>query len=90
MSSCGSASRSCFAVENTPNVAYSCYDSYQSVVNGKAYTCEIWLMCKYDSTGEQYNTLYRYYDGGRLAGVRILLGTDELMEVLDIRDYSFS
>ena len=42
-----------------------------------------------DSTGSQtvYTTLYRYYSGNRLAGVRILFDYDRIMEVYDIKSY---
>ena len=43
-----------------------------------------------DSTGEHHHTFYRYYDGGRLAGVCILLDSDDMVEVLDIRSYTVS
>ena len=56
-------------------------------VDGKNYTCELWLMEDNSGSKTVYTTIYRYYDGSRLAGVRLLFDYDDLMEVYDIKNY---
>ena len=66
---------------------FESYDAYYSVVDGKQYTCEVWLLADAAREKTSYYTLYRYYDGSRLAGLRVLDDSDALMEIYDIRSY---
>ena len=77
-----------FGTENLDLLKASCYDTYRAEVAGGHYVCEVWLVC--DLTGDDpvYYTVYRYYDEGRLAGVRVLSDQDEVMQVFDIRSYT--
>ena len=80
----------CFAAADFGKNTVSPHESYYTEVGGKTYLCEIWLMAEeLGSGGVRYNTLYRYYDGDRLAAVRVLKSDQELMEVYEIKDYSF-
>ncbi|GEM_PF-7119672 len=77
-----------FDTVNYDMLKASCYDTYRAEVSGRQYICEVWLIC--DLTGDEpvYYTVYRYYDEGRLAGVRVLSDQDEMMQVFDIRSYT--
>lgn len=77
-----------FGTESHDAYMFSCYDAFYAVVGGQNYVCEIWLM--EDDTVEtpSYYTLYRYYQDGKLAGVRVLSDADTEMEVYDIQSYT--
>lgn len=77
-----------FAAESGETVQVSCYDTYRAEVGGKHYVCEVWLLCDLSSGEPVYYTLYRYYDQGRLAAVRVLTGQDESMQIFDIQSYT--
>ena len=76
-----------FGTEDHGGIIYSYRQSSEVEVGGKNYLCELWLM--EDSSGPKtvYTTLYRYYSGSRLKGVRILFDFDNLVEVYDVRNY---
>lgn len=76
-----------FGTENHNGMFFACQQSSKVSVSGRDYTCELWLM--EDNSGSQtvYTTIYRYYDGSRLAGVRILFDFDTIMEVYDVKNY---
>ena len=80
----------CFGVNPSNGVTYSLYQSYQTTVKGEKYDCEIWLMCDQNGAEPLYLTLYRYYQGGRLAGVRVLNNVDSQMQIYDVQSYSFA
>ncbi len=75
----------CFATEDTKGVEH--FASYYSQVGSINYLCELWLMEEDTSDGTVYNTLYRYYNGGRLCAVRLLPSYSTNMLVFDITDY---
>lgn len=75
----------CFATEATKGVEH--FASYFSEVGNVRYLCEIWLMEEEGSDGTVYNTLYRYYNGGKLCAVRLLPSYSTNMLVFDITDY---
>ncbi len=79
----------CFGIKSGNGIKYDLYQSYRSYVNNSTYDCEIWLMT--DETGAEplYLTLYRYYQNGQLAAVRVLNNLDARMQVYDIRNYQF-
>ena len=79
-----------FGISSHGNVTIGCYDTYQTTVNGRDYLCEIWLMDETRGSSTVYSTLYRYYDGSRLAGVIVLHDSDELKEVYDISSYEIN
>ena len=79
-----------FGVQTHGAVTVGCYDSYHTTVNGKAYVCEIWLIEEQIGSKTVYNTVYRYYDGEKLAGVIILRDDEKLNEVYDISDYEIN
>ena len=76
-----------FGTENHNRMRFACEQSTLVNVDGKDYTCELWLL--EDNSGSQtvYTTIYRYYHGSRLAGVRILFDFDTIMQVYDIKNY---
>ena len=76
-----------FGTQDHAGIRYGCEQSSEVNVNGKNYTCELWLMEDNSGSKTVYTTIYRYYDGSRLAGVRLLFDYDELMEVYDIKNY---
>lgn len=80
----------CFATESNAVESFRWRDTYQTEVNGIQYNCEIWLLCDTGSGSPVYLTLYRYYNGERLAGVRVLSNTDDFMTVYDIQEYTIS
>lgn len=75
----------CFSVDEDDG--FSLYQRYSSTVDDDVYLCELWLM--EDRSGDEtiYNTLYRYYDGDTLCGVRLLPSYSTDMLVFDIREY---
>jgi len=79
-----------FGITSHDNVTIGCYDTYQTTVNGKSYVCEVWLIDEDFPNKTVYSTLYRYYDGNRLAGVIVLHDTDDLKEVYDISSYEIN
>ncbi len=79
-----------FGISSHNNVTIGCYDTYDTTVNGKPYVCEVWLMDETFGSQTVYSTLYRYYDGSRLAAVIVLHDTDELKEVYDITSYEIN
>lgn len=79
-----------FGTKNHGDISFECCDGYETVVGKTNYNCEIWLMQAGSDSNAEYYTLYRYFDGGKLAAVRVLVSTDTLMDVYDIRSYSFS
>lgn len=80
----------CFATESTDRAVIQFYDHYHSEVDGKNYQCEIWLMEEIVSGQTVYHTIYRYYDGDRLAAVRVVKSNSDFMDVYDIKSYSVS
>ena len=76
-----------FGTEDHGSICYQFRGASEVEVGGRNYTCELWTM--EDASGQQtvYTTLYRYYSGTRLKGVRILFDFDELMEVYDVQNY---
>ena len=76
-----------FGTEDHGGIRFAFQQSSDVEVGGKMYTCELWLM--EDSSGSRtvYTTLYRYYSGSQLEGVRILFDFDNVMEVYDVRNY---
>ena len=80
----------CFGVESDGAVTYKLRQRGPSHVNGKTYDCEIWLMCDKSGGEPVYITLYRYYDNGRLTGVRVLNSLDTQIQVYDIQSYQFT
>lgn len=76
-----------FGTQDHGGIRYAFQESSDVEIGGKNYTCELWLM--EDASGSQtvYTTLYRYYSGSQLAGVRILFDFDTVMEVYDVRNY---
>ncbi len=77
-----------FGITSHDNIAIGCYDSYPTSVGDRSYSCEVWLMDEHFGDTVQYDTVYRYYDGDRLAGVIILRDSEEWKEVFDIRSYN--
>lgn len=77
-----------FGTESHAGMNFACQDSFFVEIGGKNYTCELWLM--EDNSGSQtvYTTIYRYYNGSTLEGVRLLFDFDTLMEVYDIKNYT--
>ncbi len=77
-----------FGTVDHGRMRFACQQSSLVNVDGKDYTCELWLM--EDNSGSQtvYTTIYRYYNGSRLAGVRILFDYDTMMQVYDIKNYN--
>lgn len=77
-----------FGTQDHNGMLFTCEQSSLVSVSGKRYTCELWLM--EDNSGSQtvYTTIYRYYDGSRLAGVCLLFDFDTMIEVYDIKNYS--
>lgn len=75
----------CFAASENSNIEH--YASYYSEVGNVRYLCEIWLMEEESSEGTVYNTIYRYYNGGKLRAVRLLPSYSTDMLVFDITDY---
>lgn len=62
----------------------------KSTIEKKPYTLEVWTLCD-KSTGKTiYYTMYRYFSGMTLAGVRVLSSENKLMDVYDIQSYSIS
>ncbi|MCQ2417736.1 MAG: hypothetical protein MJ071_07995 [Oscillospiraceae bacterium] len=80
----------CFGTESHDNFQFKCAAGFSANVNNQNYYCEIWLMENNSTDTTTYTTLYRYYSGERLAGVRVLKDTSTVMEVYDITDYSFN
>ena len=80
----------CFQTESNAVESFRWHDTYETELDGSKYTCEIWLLCDNSSGAPNYLTLYRYYSGERLAGVRVLSKTDPIMNVYDIQEYSFT
>lgn len=76
-----------FGTQNHAGIRYGCEQSSEVNVDGKDYTCELWLMEDNSGPKTVYTTIYRYYSGSRLAGVRLLFDYDDLMEVYDIKNY---
>ena len=67
------------------------YQSFDSVVSGRLYTCEIWLLTDTSSAEPVYLTLYRYYDeNGSLSAVRIANQFDKTVQVYDIQSFVIS
>lgn len=77
-----------FGTDSHDAYVFECYDTLRSSVNDKPYICEIWLLADYSLETPSYYTLYRYYQDGRLAGLRVLNDSDAVMEVYDIQNYS--
>lgn len=78
-----------FGVDSTDKYTFVCYDSYATIVDVRAYTCELWLIEDHTGGGTTYYTVYRYYNaGGRLMAVRVLSDRDEVMEVYEITGYT--
>lgn len=77
-----------FEIGETPTRRFDWHQSFDSVVNGKIYTCEIWLMTDTSSNEPVYLTLYRYYDGNQLSAVRIANQFDMTLQVYDVQSYS--
>ena len=81
----------CFSVSDHGDSKLRFDSSFGTVVNGTSYTCEIWLLETKLNGFTSYFTLYRYYGtDDRLASVRVLPGSSELMAVYEIKDYSIS
>ena len=79
-----------FEVGETESRKFDWYASLDSVVNGKLYTCEIWLLTDNSGSETVYLTLYRYYQGDRLCGVRVLNNIDTSTQVYDVQSYTIS
>lgn len=79
-----------FATEDHGDITLECCDAYETDINSKIYNCEIWLMQQGAAVDANFTTLYRYYDGETLAGVRILYSTDTVMDVYDVKSYEFN
>jgi len=79
-----------FGIVSHDNVTIGCYNTYQTTVNGKPYLCEVWLMDEQIGNHTAYSTIYRYYDGQRLAGVIILHDADQIKEVYEITSYEIN
>lgn len=79
-----------FEIGETPTRRFDWHQSYDSVINGKIYTCEIWLLTDTSSGEPVYLTLYRYYDGSTLRGVRIANQFDMTLQVYDVQSYSIT
>ena len=77
-----------FGTENHGGMLFECQEASMVSVNGKDYTCELWLMEDNSGSKTVYTTIYRYFNGSRLAGVRILFDFDKLMEVYDVKSYT--
>lgn len=77
-----------FGTESHDAYWFECYDTMRASVGTKQYICEIWLMEDDSLAAPSYYTLYRYYLGDKLAGLRVLNDKDEVMEVYDIQDYT--
>lgn len=69
-----------FGTADHDNVKLRCADAYYTGVGSTTYVCELWLM----ETPNAYYTVYRYFNHGNLAAVRVLSSKDTLMEVYDI------
>lgn len=80
-----------FEIGQTQTRDFEWYQSLDSVVEGRLYTCEIWLMTDTSSAEPVYLTLYRYYDeSGMLRGVRIANQFDMTVQVYDVQRCSIS
>ena len=79
-----------FATQSHDKIRFECAGAYETIVGKTNYLCEVWLMEDDSKAEPEYTTLYRYYDGSRLAGVRMLKSSEDVMYVFDITDYSFS
>lgn len=79
-----------FETQSHGNILLNCHDAFDTIIGSTNYHCEIWLMQEGTDSNAVYFTLYRYFDGSKLAGVRVLASTDTLMDVYDIQSYSFS
>lgn len=77
-----------FEIGETPTRKIEWYQVNDSVVNGKLYTCEIWLLTDTSSGEPVYLTLYRYYENGTLRGVRIANQLDMTVQVYDVQSYT--
>ena len=81
----------CFSVADHNNSKLQFESSCTTMVNSTAYTCETWLLETKMNGITSYFTLYRYYgQDDRLAAVRVLQGSSNLMAVYEIKDYSLS
>lgn len=79
-----------FEVGDTPTRTFEWYQAFDSVVNGRLYACEIWLLTDTSSGEPVYLTLYRYYENGTLCGVRLANQFDMTMQVYDVQSYSIT
>lgn len=77
----------CFSVDSRPGVKFECIDGYETAVGRNIFDCELWLMEDSTDSRTMYYTLYRYYSGGRLAGVRVLTQLNNNMSVFDVTGY---
>ncbi len=78
-----------FGTEDHGAYEFSLYEIHGADVKGMRYTCEIWLMSQTVGSEMLYYTLYRYFDGNQLAGVRVLCDIDTTIEIYDVKSYSF-
>ena len=79
-----------FETKSDENKQFQFRQSQKAVIEKKPYTLEVWTLCD-KSTGKSiYYTLYRYFSGMTLAGVRVLSSEDKLMDVYDIQSYTVS
>lgn len=75
----------CFGAVSHDGITLACLDSYRTVIGTTAYICELWLVdCTQGDTVSHY-TVYRYFSGDTLCGVRVLAGDSDTMDVYDIR-----
>ena len=79
-----------YSVGETGGATFEWYQSVNTSINGKPYLCEIWLMSQTSDDTPLYLTLYRYYQDGKLCGVRVLNNIDTQMQVYDVQSYSIS
>lgn len=78
----------CFAAESHDQVTVQLRDYYETNVGDGRYTCEVWTMSAPADGTTKYFTLYRYYSGGSLKGLRLLDASGDLMYVYDITKYT--
>lgn len=79
-----------FEIGETATRKFEWHQAYDSVVNGRLYTCEIWLLTDTSSGEPVYLTIYRYYQNGTLSAVRIANQFDMTLQVYDVQSYSMT
>ena len=79
-----------FETKSDENKQFQFRGAEKTFIESKPYTLEVWTLCDKSTGKNVYYTLYRYFAGMSLAGVRVLSSEDKLMDVYDVQSYSIS